>query len=33
MNLPVTEGDPPTDWWDNAADKSLVIVVDKHGEF
>ena len=31
VNLPVTEGDPPNDWWDEDADKSLVIGVYKHG--
>ena len=31
MNLPVTEGDPPIGWWNEDADKSLVIGVYKHG--
>jgi hypothetical protein len=31
VNLPVTEGDPPIGWWNEDADKSLVIGVYKHG--
>ena len=28
---PVTEGDPPAKWWDEEADKSLLVGVYKHG--
>ena len=31
VNLPLTDGDPPIAWWNEDADKSLVIGVYKHG--
>ena len=32
ISVPAAEGDPPVSWWDEDADKSLLIGVYKHGE-
>ena len=31
LNVPATDGEPPATWWDDAADKSLLVGVFKHG--
>ncbi|CAH1277583.1 CHD7 [Branchiostoma lanceolatum] len=31
IQVPIPEGEPPIDWWDEEADKSLLIGVFKHG--
>ncbi len=31
LNIPATDGEPPATWWDEAADKSLLAGVFKHG--
>ena len=31
LDVPVIEGDPPAPWWDEEADKSLLVGIFKHG--
>ena len=33
LTIPVAEGDIPTQWWDETADKSLIIGTYKHGSY